>query len=238
MVGSTPATMASPTLASSAPVETSDIATPKATRPTAPAVNAGPSAAAPRASPAIAATMPTIHPIASGPAFARLTAASDNTAIPAAAIRTAAPKAMNPVAPAVIAGATFLATTIKPATATVMPISTPAASGPACAICTAEYAKRENPAAINATPAPIATNAFADSTIVPDDSLLAVPTAFSPAATPNNLPASVAIPFPVMLTIAPAKVLTPGATALTILKPLKATYNFGNSVIAFATSLS
>lgn len=72
-------------------------------------------------------------------------------------------------------------------------------------ICTAEYAKRENPAAINATPAPIATNAFADSRIVPDDSLLAVPTAFSPAATPNNLPARCRYSFSCSLTIAPAK---------------------------------
>ena len=74
--------------------------------------------------------------------------------------------------------------------------------------------------------------------MLPDDSLLASPTAFSPAATPNNFPAIAAIPFPVNPTIAFVNDTTPGATALTILNPLYATYSFGNNVIAFAISLS
>ena len=204
MVGSTPATMASPTLASSAPVETSNIATPKATRPTAPAVNAGPSAAAPRASPAIAATIPTIQPIASGPAFARLTAASDNIAIPAAAISTAAPKAMNPVAPAVIAGATFLATTIKPATAPVIPISTATANGPVCAICTEEYASNDSPILVIRIPAPNANNAGAIAVnffVPPDivDNIFVIPTV-NPVTMPTRPANTTIAPGPAFVT--------------------------------------
>ena len=77
--------------------------------------------------------MPTIHPIASGPAFARLIAAKDNKLIPTAAINTAAPNATNPTAPAESVGATFFATNIKPPSATTIPAITPIASGPAFA---------------------------------------------------------------------------------------------------------
>lgn len=109
------------------------MAAPNAINPTAPAVNAGPRAAAPTASRAIAATMPTIQPIASGPAFARLMADKDNSPIPAAAINTAAPNVTNPTAPAESVGATLFATSIKPPIATAIPAITPIASGPALA---------------------------------------------------------------------------------------------------------
>ena len=118
-------------LAISTPVATSTTATPNAIIPTDPAVSAGPKAAAPTAKSAIAATMPTIHAIASGPAFAKLIAADVKIVIPTPASATAAPKAINPTAPADNAGATFFATINNAPNATTIPSITPAANGPA-----------------------------------------------------------------------------------------------------------
>ena len=92
-----------------------------------------------------------------------------------------------------------------------------------------------NPAAIRAIPAPSATNVTADRIIVPEVSFPAAPTAFSPAATPNNLPAIFPMPFPASPKIAFENVTIPGATALAILNPLYARYNFGSKTITFAT---
>src|SRR5699024_531710 len=68
IVGRAEETRARPALAIKAPAPTNAIAAPKATIPTAPAVNAGPITEAPTARPAIAATSPTIIATAGAPA--------------------------------------------------------------------------------------------------------------------------------------------------------------------------
>ena len=125
--------------------------------------------------------MPTITPIANGPAFAKLIAALLMNIMPTPASVTAAPNAINPTAPAVNVGATDLATSSNAPIATDIPTIAPTANGPAFARFTAAFERIQNPALINNILAPNASIAvdIADNFFVPpfmEDNIFTIPT--------------------------------------------------------------